>query len=65
MGDSNIDMSVLNKVMEYPTINTGFKKYEGVMRIVDNQITKTLQNNADLDTALIALQREINNYLNE
>lgn len=35
------------------------------MRIVDNQITKTLQNNADLDTALIALQREINNYLNE
>lgn len=65
MGDSKIDMSVLNKVMEYPTINTGFKKYEAVMRIANNQITRALQSNADLDTTLIALQREINNYLNE
>lgn len=65
MGDSKIDMSVLNKVMEYPTINTGFKKYEAVMRIANNQITRALQRNADLDTTLIALQREINNYLNE
>ena len=51
--------------MEYPTINTGFKKYEAVMRIANNQITRALQSNADLDTTLIALQREINNYLNE
>lgn len=65
MGDSKIDMSVLNKVMEYPTINTGFKKYEAVVRIANNQITRALQSNADLDTTLIALQREINNYLNE
>ena len=57
MGDSKIDMSVLNKVMEYPTINTGFKKYEAVMRIANNQITRALQSNADLDTTLIALHK--------
>lgn len=65
MAESKIDMSVLNKVMYYPTANTRFKKYEAVMKIADNQITMELQNNNDLDIILITLQREIDNFLNE
>lgn len=65
IGESKIDMRVLNKVMNYPTTNTRFKKYEAAMKIADNQINQVLQNNADLDTTLITLQKDINNYLNE
>lgn len=65
ISESKIDMSVLNKVMNYPTTNTRFKKYEAAMKIADNQITMALQNNNDLDTILINLQKEISNYLNE
>ena len=65
LGDSKIDMRVLSQVMEYPTTNTRFRKYEAAMKIADNQINQALQNNLDLDTSLTALQKEITNYLNE
>ena len=65
MGESRIDMRVLNKVMNYPTANTRFKKYEAAMKIADNQINQALQNNHDIDITLIALQKDIDNYLNE
>lgn len=65
LGDSKIDMRVLSQVMEYPTTNTRFRKYEAAMKIADNKINQALQNNLDLDTSLTALQKEITNYLNE
>lgn len=65
MGDSNIDMRVLSKVMQYPTTNTRFKKYQAAIKIANNQIGIAINDNEDLDTTLTALQKEITNYLNE
>ncbi|WP_050637461.1 ABC transporter substrate-binding protein [Candidatus Stoquefichus sp. SB1] len=63
--DSQVDMSLLNEVMENTVNHNQFKKYESALRLVDTRILQMIQNDEDLDTSLITLQKEINKYLKE
>ena len=65
IGDSQVDMSLLNEVMENASHHSQFKKYESTIHLLDTRIQQIMQNDEDLDTSLIALQKEINKYLKE
>lgn len=65
LGDSQVDMSLLNEVMENTVNHSQFKKYESTLQLLDTRIQQIIQNDEDLDTSLIALQKEMNKYLKE
>jgi multiple sugar transport system substrate-binding protein len=49
--------------MESAAATPKFKKYESVMIKADSEINKIINGEENLDTALLILQREINNIL--
>lgn len=65
LGESQVDMSLLNEAMENTVNHEQFKKYESALNLLDTHIQQLIQSDADLDTSLIALQKEMNKYLKE
>ncbi len=68
MGDSQVDMSLLNEVMEHTVNHSQFRKYESALSLLDTRIEQFMRNegeSGDLDAFLINLQKEINKYLKE
>lgn len=63
--ENEIDLSLLNKVMETTAYHSRFKKYESALSLMNTRMKEILHNEEDLDIALMELQREINQYLNE
>lgn len=65
LGDSQVDLSLLNDVMEHTVNRSQFKKYESALNLIDTQIKMIIENNEDLDISLMNVQKEINQYLKE
>ena len=63
MQESQVNMSLLDDVMENALISGQFKKYETALSIMDRKMQQIVQDNEDLDMALIGLQKEVNKYL--
>ncbi|WP_234122270.1 ABC transporter substrate-binding protein [Clostridium hydrogenum] len=61
--ESTLNMKILDNVMESAAVTPKFKKYNSVMVKADNDINNIINGKEDLDTALLILQREINNML--
>ena len=64
-GDSQVDMSLLNDVMENTVSHNQFKKYDSTLSLIETKVVQIIDNDDDLDTELMNLQKEINQYLNE
>ncbi|WP_231385241.1 ABC transporter substrate-binding protein [Candidatus Stoquefichus massiliensis] len=65
LGDSQVDMSLLNEVMENTVNHSQFKKYESTLNLLNTSIQQIIQNDEEVDISLITLQKEINQYLKE
>ncbi|MCD2347060.1 ABC transporter substrate-binding protein [Clostridium guangxiense] len=61
--ESSLNMKILDNIMESAAVTPKFKKYNSVMIKADNDINNIINGKEDLDTALLILQREINNML--
>ncbi|MCD7809177.1 MAG: sugar ABC transporter substrate-binding protein [Erysipelotrichaceae bacterium] len=64
-GDSLVNLSLLDEVMESTRSSSQFKKYESVISTLDTSISSMINNGEDIDLSLAALQKEINQTLNE
>lgn len=62
-GESILNMTLLNEVMESGTSLPKFRKYEEAMRMADNGIEEIIRGEKSLDNGLLVIQREINNVL--
>lgn len=65
LGDTMVDLSLLNDVMENTVSRSQFKKYESALNLIDININQMIQNNSDLDISLMDIQKEVNQYLKE
>lgn len=65
LGDTQVDLSLLNDVMENAMNQNQFRKYNATLTMMDTQIQQMIQNNEDLDLSLMSLQNEVNEYLRE
>ena len=65
LGDTQVDLSLLNDVMENAMNQNQFRKYNATLTMMDTQIQQMIQNNEDLDLSLMSLQNEVNEYLSE
>jgi len=65
MGDSLVDLSLLNEVMENTVSRSQFKKYESALNLIDTSLNQIIENNMDLDISLMNTQKEVNQYLKE
>lgn len=61
--ESTLSMKILDNIMESATGTPKFNKYNSVMIKADNDINNIINGKENLDTALLILQREINNML--
>lgn len=61
--ESSLNMKILDNIMESAAVTPKFKKYNSVMIKADNDINNIINGKENLDTALLILQREINNML--
>ena len=64
-GNSQVNMSLLNEVMESAISHGQFKKYESTLHLINTRIQQIILNNSDFDIALMQLQKEINQFLKE
>ncbi|OOL95174.1 cyclodextrin-binding protein precursor [Clostridium acetobutylicum] len=60
---SSLNMKILDNIMDSSVVTPKFKKYNSVMLKADNDINNVINGKENLDTALLILQREINNML--
>lgn len=58
-----IDNSMLDRVIDKGIIEPKFKKYNDAMTLADSEITKIIEENKNIDSAMKTLQRDINSYL--
>lgn len=65
MGESLVDLSLLNEVMENTVSRSQFKKYESALNLIDTSLNQIIENNSDLDISLMNTQKEVNQYLKE
>lgn len=61
--ESSLNMKILDNIMESAAVTPKFKKYNSVMIKANNDINNIINGKENLDTALLILQREINNML--
>lgn len=61
--ESSLSMKILDNIMESAAVTPKFKKYNSVMVKANNDIGNIVNGKENLDTALLILQREINNML--
>lgn len=64
-GDTAVNLSLLNDVMEETVSHHRFKKYDSAMSLIDTRVEKLMHDGGDLDTSLIELQRDVDRYLRE
>ncbi|KXU52064.1 MAG: extracellular solute-binding protein [Longibaculum muris] len=64
-GDSQVNLSLLKDVMENAMNHNQFKKYESALNLLTTHIQQIIDNNADIDTSLIDLQKQMNQYLKD
>lgn len=65
LGDTQVDLSLLNDVMQNTISQNQFKKYNSALSMMDTQIQNIIKNGQDLDLSLMSLQNEINEFLRE
>lgn len=65
LGDTKVDLSLLNEVMENTVGQDRFKKYTSALNLMDTEIQNIIRDNEDIDLSLMDLQKEINKYLEE
>lgn len=63
LGDSMVDLSLLDEIMEQTSHPMQFRAYSAALNLIDNGITQMMENGEDMDLALMKLQKEINRYL--
>ncbi|WP_084115494.1 extracellular solute-binding protein [Clostridium acidisoli] len=61
--ESSLSMKILDNIMKSAAVTPKFKKYNAVMIKADNDMNNIINGKEDLDTALLILQRDINNML--
>ncbi len=64
-GDSLVNLTLLDEVMESTRSSSQFKKHESIISSLDTSISSMINNGDDIDLSLAALQKEINQTLNE
>ncbi|MGM9941057.1 MAG: ABC transporter substrate-binding protein [Bulleidia sp.] len=63
LGDSRVDLSVLDEVMEQTTQPSQFRLYSSALNLIDTGIRTMVDNGDDMDLSLMKMQKEINRYL--
>lgn len=63
--DSMVNLHLLNEVMEGTINHSQFKKYQSTLKIIDTSLQQLINSNEDMDTSLLTLQREVDQYLKE
>lgn len=64
-GERVIDSTLLGTVIEEGTIAPRFPKYEQVINLSDNEISKLIEKNKDVESGMKILQRNINIFLKQ
>lgn len=64
-GNSNFKMWVLNDVMQNGRVQPSFKKYNDAMDLIDTEMYRIINSNADVSTQLTALQHNVESILKE
>lgn len=65
LGDTQVDLSLLNDVMQNTVSQHQFRKYNSVLNMMNTQIQNMINNEEDLDLSLMSLQNEVNEFLRE
>lgn len=65
LGDTQVDLSLLNVVMQNTFSQNQFRKYNSALSMMDTQIQNMINNGEDLDLSLMSLQNEVNEFLKE
>ena len=65
LGDTQVDLSLLNEVMQNTISQNQFRKYNSALSMMDTQIQNIMRNGQDLDLSLMSLQNEVNEFLRE
>ena len=63
LGDSEVELSLLDEIMEQTSQPKQFRAYSSALTLIDNGINSMMENGDDMDLALMKLQKEINRYL--
>lgn len=66
MGDTMVDLSVLNDVMENGKKAGGFLKYDEVISMITSDVGDLIRNDdSDIELQLLRIQKSINRVLNQ
>ena len=65
VGEQVIDSGLLCTVIEEGTIAPHFQQYDQVINLADNEISKMLEENKNIDSTIKIFQRSINSYLKQ
>ena len=64
-GERVIDSTLLGKVIEEGIIAPRFPKYEQVINLADNEISKLMEEKKDIESTMKIFQRTINDFLRQ
>lgn len=64
-GDSSFEMTVLHDIMEHGIAIRKTESYQQIMQSAQAQIDTLMENDQDIENALILLQRQLNTLLNK
>ena len=64
-GEQGIDSGLLCNVIEEGIIAPHFQRYEQVINLADNEISKMLEEDKNIDSTIKIFQRSINSYLKQ
>lgn len=64
-GERVIDSNLLGEVIESGTIAPRFIKYDHVINLADNEISRMLEEDKNIDSTMKIFQRTISSYLKQ
>ncbi|MCF0133523.1 MAG: extracellular solute-binding protein [Blautia sp.] len=64
-GERVIDSNLLGAVIQQGTIAPKFQKYEQVINLANNEITKLVEENKDIESTMKIFQRTINSFMKQ